>query len=215
MDTERVLNTIIDPNDWRPITAAPFNGLLDGKPCRIATDGTVMLVVFGDYWPPNDDLTKDVERIFAGLAPATRTASREAVIEWAGSARRTVCDKCDHGMVNPKTCDNCRGTMELTCDLGHYHTCEDCDGGRVGATCTNCDKGYINTNIVPLAIQGLHAGIDAHRIGEIVERLPGDPIGIGERDGRTAFYGDGWVMIASGVICVGRPARTLNTQEVK
>lgn len=213
MNTEQALLKVTDPNHFAVF--APFNAEIDGKPCRIATDGAALLVVFGDYPDPDLALSDCVRGVIKQRSKPTRTASREAVIAWAGSVHRELCSKCDLGMVNPTKCTACNGAGERTCDLGHDHDCTECDEGLVGEKCTECVKGYLNAKPVDIGIYGLDITLDAHRIGGVIDLLGGDRVEIGVKDGIATFYGGGWLMMVRGLSNPEPPARVLHTEGVQ
>lgn len=209
MNIEQALLKVTDPNHFA--ISAPFNAEIDGQPCRIASDGAALLVVFGDYPQPDLALSDRVRGVIKARAEQTMTAGREAVIAWAGSAHRDLCSKCDLGMVSPTKCLECNGVGWRECDLGHEHDCEECEEGLVGEVCAACKKGYLNADIVPVEIDGIYVIFDAHRIGGVVDLLPSDQIGIGVKNNIATFYGDGWIMIVHGLTGYLESARVLYT----
>lgn len=191
-------------DDGRPLTAAPFPAVVDGRPVRIATTGKVLLMVddpAGDAGATCEH-TSVLDVVQRCADQPKHRASRAALIAWAGQDYRQKCAECEGGLVGSQKCRECRGEGVVYCDLDHEHDCPACDGeGWTGAPCAACEKtGLLFHARAPISIPALSCVLDAHLIGGLIDLLPGDEIGIlSIRDFSVTFRGPGWMLIVMGL----------------
>ena len=199
---------------------APFSAAVDGRPVRIATNGSVLLVTDD----PVGDASAGCDQMVLSLigrcrAPPTHHASRDDLIAWAGPYYRTPCMECEHGFLGVEECKRCRGECVVMCYMGEEHDCPACGAsgftGTPHAAC--CATGFLHDDSIPIDIPALPAILDAHRIGGLFDLLPGEQVGISDaklyRSGGSPviFYGVGWTVIVNAMRYPSRtPARHLN-----
>lgn len=197
-----------DPHDEREICQAPFRSVVDGRPCRIATDGKKMLAVDDLGAPePATPARPAPQPALTHSGPATCTASRDDLIAWAGHDMRRPCPECAAAMKDANKCAECSSTGTVICDYDHEHECPKCRGaGKLGTKCDACHgSGSTQNDYAPISIPALPITLDAHLIGGLIDLLPGDEIGIvpgplrGAIAESVAFRGPGWLLIVLGL----------------
>jgi len=111
--------TTICADEMRPTISTPFATIHDGKDYDCATNGHAMVVVEGSTFAPRCD-APDIWSVVPnrGVSDQTATTTFGELLEWCKPEEKP----------GDGECDTCHGTGEVECDMGHDHTCEDCDG---------------------------------------------------------------------------------------
>lgn len=206
IDLEKALQRCIDPNHISDNIIKPFSVRVGERSFRVGAKATILFAIeSGDYSVDSDcdAYPKNIKSVIGRhLSKPTMTASRDALIEWAGKAYLRQCEKCEDRI----DCLECEGSGEVECDLGHDHECRSCNGsGHVVGKCAECNgDGYINCNIAPIGINSTPVEINAHLVGGMFDMLPGEQIGIiysyADDIGivrEVSFSGPGWLMIVA------------------
>lgn len=207
---EAALLRCTDPDDGRPITAAPIDSILDGRAVRIATTAEVLLVAGQDdtEYAPKPLFEPLLSVIEQHNQPPTLWASRESLIAWAGQDYRRPCPECADGMTRSTECADCDGSGYVECNYRHRHECPECKGeGHVDMKCPACDDGVLHKDQAPISIPALSITVDAHLIGGLFDLLPGDSIGVVPGPVPSsgpmlsvAFCGPDWLLIVAGLL---------------
>ncbi|MFO0919666.1 MAG: hypothetical protein U0872_15315 [Planctomycetaceae bacterium] len=141
--TEVDLSKFCDPEATR--CATPF--VRSGK--KYATDGVIAVCVPADG---ETDTPRNDGRDFPNCKAVFENRFQD-IADWQPMPPpKTLddlraCRTCQGmGKVNPEDCPECDGRSFRTCDMGHDHDCDACDGtGEVGEKCSACKgKGRID-----------------------------------------------------------------------
>lgn len=107
--------------------SAPY--VRDGM--KYATDTCILI------WVPTDEPNTETDKRFPMVDKFIHLHG--TVTSWTTWPEVAVCSKC-HGLEDTETtCDECIGLGTRTCDMGHEHDCDECDGtGKVLGWCGAC-----------------------------------------------------------------------------
>lgn len=93
----------------------------EGDTVYATNDGRIAVAVpHGDA--PYSETTRRVVNVEAVLGRAAN------VSEWIPLPDFPLCEKCGGSGIVAACCRTCRGLGEHTCDCGHFHACQECDG---------------------------------------------------------------------------------------